>query len=220
MGDVDSLFGWHIYDTTPLLPEGWREEIVAIALGNAHDRNIVPRSVSSREGSDVTELPVSTVNGETVRALAPWLFELYENEFRELASRISPEPVSTATRDKIGVNLNVQRGTSMRYEAHVDTNPIQGLLYATTLPPGAGGELVLARDLDAACIEDIERHPTVIHPTAGHLLLFDARRHPHYVRSLASEDGLRVVATMCFFTPSSPESARPTDMDDHLYGDG
>lgn len=180
---------------------------------------LVPRSVTSREAADVESISVSTVGGETLRRVAPWLFDLYESQFRELAQRITTERVVTATRDRIAVNLNVQRGQSMRYEAHVDSNPIEGLLYVTSHPEGSGGELVVAQSDHAVGVRTIDRSPAVIYPVAGHLVFFDARRHSHYVRSLVGEDSIRIVAAMNFYTPSCPESARPPDLDRHLFGD-
>ncbi|WP_353895552.1 2OG-Fe(II) oxygenase [Glycomyces tritici] len=107
----------------------------------------------------------------------------------------------------------------MRYEAHVDSNPLQGLLYVTDHPPGAGGELVVAQCYDASGITQIEENSAQIYPKAGYLVLFDARKHAHYVRSLRSSDAVRVVAAMNFYTPDSPESSRPTDLTKHLFGD-
>jgi hypothetical protein len=211
-------FVWHSYDVRPILPDGWKKTLIDIALKNARDRTLIPSSVTSREASDVAEVPVSTVGGETLRVLAPWLFSLYENDFRDLAETVSSETVVTASRDRIAVNLNVQRGKSMRYEAHVDSNPVEGLLYVTDHPVGAGGELVVAQSEEAFGVEEIDKSPAVIYPVAGHLVFFDARRHSHYVRPLAAENGIRIVAAMNFYTPSCPESARPVDLDRHLFG--
>ena len=36
-----------------------------------------------------------------------------------------------AADDRYGVVLNVQRGTKMRFECHVDSNPLTGLLFCT-----------------------------------------------------------------------------------------
>ena len=38
--------------------------------------------------------------------------------------------------DRYGVVLNVQRGTEMRFECHVDSNPLTGLLFCTDHPDG------------------------------------------------------------------------------------
>ena len=219
MARLLSPFVWHTYDVRPILPGTWQEDLLAIAGRDARDRTLAPTSITSREAPGVAGVPVSTVGGETLRRLAPWLFDLYEGEFRELAQLLSDEPVTTATRDRIAVHLNVQRGRHMRYEAHVDSNPIEGLLYVTSHPAGAGGELVVDQAGEAVGLDEINVTPAVIYPTAGYLVFFDARRHSHYVSPLAQDTDVRVVAAMNFYTPSCPESARPADLDRHLFGE-
>ncbi len=123
----------------------------------------------------------------------------------------------TAADDRYGVVLNVQRGTAMRFECHVDSNPLTGLLFCTD--HSTGGELVFAHDDTAADIGAVERDCSVVRPHAGHLIFFDARRHPHYARPLAADSDMRVVAVMNFYTESSPESTRPRELNRHLYGD-
>jgi hypothetical protein len=122
--------------------------------------------------------------------------------------------------DRYGVVLNVQRGTVMRFEFHIDSNPLTGLLFCSDHVAGAGGELVFAHNPDASDIESADRDCTVIRPHAGHMIFFDGRRHPHYARALRSESDVRVVAVMNFYTASVPESTRPPELNRHLYGDG
>jgi hypothetical protein len=81
-----------------------------------------------------------------------------------------------------------------------------------------GGELVFAYDA-AASIEDVERDCSVVRPSAGHLIFFDAREYPHYVRPLTHESDMRVAAVMNYYTGSCPESSRPAQLNRHLYGD-
>jgi hypothetical protein len=121
--------------------------------------------------------------------------------------------------DRYGVVLNVQHGTGMRFECHVDSNPLTGLLFCTDHPAGAGGELVFAHDLAAVDIDAVNRDCSVIRPQAGHLIFFDGRRHPHYARPLVSGSEVRVVAVMNFYTESFPESTRPLELNRHLFGE-
>ena len=60
-----------------------------------------------------------------------------------------PEQVDTALDERYGVVLNVQFGTRMRFECHVDSNPLTGLLLPVDHPLG-GGELVFAHNARAA----------------------------------------------------------------------
>jgi 2OG-Fe(II) oxygenase superfamily len=120
--------------------------------------------------------------------------------------------------DPYGIVLNVQRGTEMQFECHIDSNPLTGLLFCTDHPSGAGGELLCAHDPDATDVEAIEKDRSVIRPRAGHLIIFDGRRYPHYARPLVSASDVRIVAVMNFYTESCPESTRPQDLDLHLFG--
>jgi hypothetical protein len=83
----------------------------------------------------------------------------------------------------------------------------------------SGGELAFAHDGNAADVAGVERNCSVIRPHAGHLIFFDARKHPHYARPLIGEADTRVVAVMNFYTESCPESTRPPELNRHLYGD-
>lgn len=210
-------FSWRSYDLGTALPRNWQSDVLTVARTKAVKKVLLPRSVTSREGDPNLQIEVSTVGGATLRQELPWLFNLYKGLFRDLAQLGSHEPVSTAASDLIGANLNVQtRG--MRYEAHVDSNPIEGLLYCTDHPKGSGGELVVANDPKAQSISEIDRDCSIVYPSAGNLIFFDARRFPHYVRPLVDSEAIRVVVAMNFYTPSCPESSRPADLNDHLFG--
>jgi hypothetical protein len=154
-----------------------------------------------------------------VRAESPWLYDLYRGWFRDMGEEILGQPVCIAKDDRYAVNLNVQRGRDMRYEAHVDSNPLEGLLYVTTHAPPDGGELVVSNKVGTIGIEEIERDCTRIHPVRGKLVFFDARRHPHYVSSLKNADGVRVAVAMNFYTRDCTELDRPSDLNRHLFGE-
>ncbi len=161
-------------------------------------------------------IPRGRVHAEQVREGLPWLYESYRSVFLELAREACAERVSAARDDRYGVVLNVQRGTTMRFECHVDSNPLTGLLFCTDHP--VGGELVFAHDPRAADISAVDRGCSVIRPQAGHLIFFDGRRNPHYARALTMA-GPRIVAVMNFYTESFPESTRPAELNSHLYQD-
>jgi len=131
-------FSWRSYDLRTFLPQGWQEQILSLA-DTAVQKTLRPLSVTSREGDQDARIQVMTVNGQAIRQEIPWLYDLYHGLFKDLASLGVLEPVMTAQNDVYGAVLNVQRGQSMRYECHVDSNPIEGLLYVTDHPKGAGG---------------------------------------------------------------------------------
>lgn len=105
----------------------------------------------------------------------------------------------------------------MRYECHVDSNPVQGLLYVTTHKNGEGGELVVSNDESALGVNGILEDCQKIFPCSGDLVIFDARKNPHYVEPLKASDGIRIAATMNFYTIDAPEQMRPTDLNKHLF---
>jgi hypothetical protein len=201
-----------------MLPADWSKELLTVAARHADVVEVEPTSVTSREASDVGSIETVTVPGDRLREAAPWLFDLYRGLFRDLGQTLVSEPLACATDDLYAAVLNVQRGSQMRYECHVDSNPMQGLLYVTSHMPGDGGELVVGNNSNAASVEEVDADCSTVYPVAGHLLFFDGRHSPHYVRSLNSDNAIRVVVAMNFYTPSSPESQRPSDLNHHLFG--
>jgi hypothetical protein len=209
-------FRWTTFDLNDWLPPRWQKDVLA-AAATAEIREFPRTPVISRESRDVQQIPRGRVHASEVRDHVPWLYKAYRNEILELANEISGEHVSAAHDDRYGIVLNVQRGTSMRFECHVDSNPLTGLLFCTE--HAVGGELVVACDPKAEGLAEIDRNCSVIRPHAGHLIFFDARRYPHYARLLTKEFETRVVAVMNFYTESCPESSRPRELNRHLYGD-
>lgn len=212
-----SSFSWTTFDLTSRLPTDWRADVSATAA--AADNRDFPRTpVLSREALGVEHIRRGRVHADQVQRGLPWLYELYRGFFLELARRTCPERVLPAADDRYGVVLNVQRGNMMRFECHVDSNPLTGLLFCTDHSVGTGGELVIANDPNAVGIAAVDRDCSVIRPHAGQLIFFDGSRNPHYARSLSSESDTRVVAVMNFYTRSRPESTRPPELNRHLYG--
>ena len=209
-------FWWITFDVTDLLPENWQLDVLAVAA-SADFREFPRTPILTREAANVASISRGRVHASQVQHDLPWLIDLYHGAFRDLAESAWAEPVVTADDDRYGVVLNVQRGPSMRFECHVDSNPLSGVLFCSD--HRVGGELVVAHDPAAADLESIERHCSVIRPHAGHLLLFDGRDHPHYARTLLSETDVRILAAMNFYTESFPESTRPRELNHHLYGD-
>ena len=205
------------FDVTDQFPEGWQEDIDAVAA-EAEFRDFPRTPVLSREASDVTHIKRGRVHAIQVQQRLPWLYKLYRHQFLELADRAWGEPIKPALDDRYGVVLNVLRGNKMRFECHVDSNPVTGLLFFTSHPVGEG-ELVIGHDPLGVGVEELERDGTAVTPRAGQLIFFDGKTYPHYARSLVSEPDVRVVAVMNFYTGSCPESTRPRELNRHLFGD-
>jgi hypothetical protein len=211
-------FCWTTFDVSSHLPGDWQEDISAVAA-EADFREFPRTPVLSREARDVARIPRGRVHADQVRRSLPWLYRFYQEEFLQLAQEASPERIVPARDDRYGIVLNVQRGNAMRFECHVDSNPLTGLLFCTDHPSG-GGELVFAHDPAAADVGAVERDCSVIRPHAGHLIFFHGSKYPHYARPLLSGSEVRVVAVMNFYTDSFPESTRPPELNRHLYGQG
>jgi hypothetical protein len=209
-------FHWTTFDLTSQLPDGWQPDIAAIAP-EATFLEFPRTPILSRESDDVRRILRGRVYADRVRQDLPWLYESYQGFFLELAQDICSEPVAAAKDDRYGVVLNIQRGTTMRFECHVDSNPLTGLLFCTNHE--TGGELVFAHDPEVTGIDSVDQDCTVIRPHAGHLIFFDGRDYPHYARPLTSESETRIVAVMNFYTESCPESTRPPELNRHRFGD-
>jgi hypothetical protein len=210
-------FDWRTFDVTNRLPEGWRRHVREAGVG-ADFREFPCTPILSREASHVASISRGRVDAEQVREGLPWLYRLYRGYFLQLAREACTETVAPARDDRYGVVLNLQRGTGMRFECHVDSNPVTGLLFCTDHQPGSGGELVFAHDLAAANVAEVDKDCSVIRPHAGHLIFFDGRQYPHYARPLTDEADVRIVAVMNFYTESCPESTRPAVLNRHRFG--
>ena len=87
------------------------------------------------------------VHADQVKQGLPWLYKLYRAPVsRAGAGRAWSEPVEPALDDRYGVVLNVQRGSTMRFECHVDSNPLTGLLFCTDHPAGRAASLSSRHD--------------------------------------------------------------------------
>ncbi len=215
---IRTPFRWHTFDVTAELPDGWRDEVVRTAREQAQDRMVGKPSLTSRELPGGAKVLISMVDGRGVGEHLPWLTDLYAGRFRELAQTITDETVATAHDPRYGIYLNVQTARQGRFECHVDSNPIEGLLYFTDQPREAGGTLRVSNRGQVRGTAAVDEDCASIHPVAGHLVFFDAREHTHYVTALSREDDLRVVAGMNYYVPSAPESGRPSDLNQRLFG--
>lgn len=213
-------FLWHAYDLDQWLSTShgprWADEIVDFARAAMKRTPIVPRSTTSREADRDSVIQAAVVDGLKIKEGLPWLYRWYRAEFMQLAARATSSRVVCAINDIYGVNLNIQIGRDMRYECHVDSNPVQGMLYVTNHDKSTGGELVVANNERASSVKAVLEDCAVIKPKRGLLVFFDARKHSHFVTSLEQPDAIRVAVAMNFYTTACPESKRPADLSRHL----
>lgn len=171
-------FGWAAFDVTWILPGHW-QQAVRRAANEAEVRPFGRTPVISREADDVQEVVRGRVHADQVASDLPWLCELYRGAFRELGQQAIGCPVYAAADARYGTVLNVQHGTRMRFECHVDSNPLTGLLFCTDHGSGTGGELVFGHDKAARSRAGIERSCSVLRPQSGHLIFFDEIGRAH-----------------------------------------
>jgi hypothetical protein len=193
-GLVVALRSWTTVDVRSDLPVDWVAQILAVAA-HAPTTTLLLAAPTGTEPSGW--VVVHSVDGGEVGRRLPWLTDLYEDVFRRRVERCAGDRVSPAADPRRALSLDVQTGGN-RYQPNEGDRHWGALLHVTDHPEGTGGELVLGHDPQARTIEEIDAACSVIHPEAGHLLLFDARRHPHYVRPLRTPGRSRIAVTMSY----------------------
>lgn len=190
-----------------LLPHKWVKDVIDVVDRCAQWVQLTGDSSTSlpREGESPGAYEV--VTGEVIEERLPWLTALYRQQLLDFASDVAGRPLKVAESLRSAVNFNALRGRAARYEWHVDSNPVTGLLFASSHPPGSGGELVF--EVDGARFG--------IYPRAGLFLAFDARKHPHTVLPLRADD-LRISVPMNFYFEGEQET-RPPDLDSYIFGE-
>ncbi|MEU7894064.1 2OG-Fe(II) oxygenase [Nonomuraea sp. NPDC049152] len=217
--DLDAVFPafhWHVYDVGTSLPVGWIRQLLEVSERRAVARDFKPTMSTAREEQG-TIIPIEAVDGDVLAAEVPWLRQLYYGAFQKLGQSLVSDEVQPSADLKVALSLNVQRGNGVRYPCHVDSNPVEGLLYLTDCTEQTGGALAVARNAGASTKEEVDADCALIYPRAGQLLFFDARRNPHYVRPLHNPNGVRAVVTMNYYSDACPESMRPVGLDDQLF---
>jgi hypothetical protein len=156
--------------------------------------------------SDESTLDYRVVTGDVIRKEAAAIYEIYESaQLLEWIRRVAAtEGVGLSPHLKSAVNINVLDTAGQQYRWHTDAVPFTTLLFLTTLPASAGGELLIRTRQD-----DVMSVP----PVAGQLVLMDGHQCAHAVAPLR-EDAVRITVPMVF--PAHPIE-RPPGLDDYLY---
>lgn len=213
---MDDCFQWVTIDVNPLLPNSWKETLLN-AVSNASFIELNTKSVTSRESDTPGAKPrFLFLNGDALQHHANWLIKLYKESFLMLAKKYYGDDTIASASIRRGIVMNALTNSSMRYESHIDSNPITGLLFVNSVDSGFGGELVISTNKNACNIEQIEENPIAIRPVSGMLLLFSGQKWPHYVRPLKKEGILRSAIVMNYYNSSCQEYDRPHDLDHHL----
>lgn len=190
------------------LPTRWMEDIATLAKHRSKATVLTGGGSTSRERSKGQRLIVNVVDGTAIRERLKWLWELYDGQLKEFSAQSFGRTLFPANLIHTAININVLQGRGSRYEWHVDSNPVTGLLFATTACEGDGGTLVFRNS--AGRIARVK-------PKAGTFICFDAREMPHRVAPLRS-DAARVSLPMNYYE-SATDQPRPDDLDPEIYGE-
>lgn len=188
-----------------LLPPNWYECILELANSKSYLIHLDGNSITSREPTGSKGTDVFVVDGEEIETSLSWLNNLYKNELLSIVNDNSLDNFCISNSVKNGININYLKGKNARYEWHVDSNPLTGILFATTHHKGEGGELVFNTK---ASLE-------TVYPKKGIFILFDAREIPHTVYPLLT-DTFRISVPMNFYLDGVDQN-RPLDLDSYIY---
>ena len=188
-----------------LLPNNWVGQIWKTVNSYAILTQLDGQSSTSREPENSDILDVHVVTGDIIHKNLSWLADLYNKDLKFLASQTIGKTLFPSSDIKSGININVLKGCGARYEWHVDSNPLTGVLFVTTHRPDKGGELVFKLGTKEVLVE----------PVAGKFIIFDARTIPHTVLPL-NEQSERISIPMNYFYDLNNQQ-RPSDLDDYLY---
>ena len=209
-------FKWNEIPVEKHLPKGWRELLTSFSNHHRRTVSLVPNSITSRETEDVSSISISTVDGSQIRISLPWLHKLYKSTFLDLIIKHIDRTAVSANSDIHGITINIQSGNTMRYECHVESNPITALLYVNDHPKGSGGELVISNDTNSRGLEAIKRDSVSIYPESGVLYVIQAMHNPHFASPLTNQGDSRIAIVFNYYNEKTPETARPIDLDNHL----
>lgn len=189
-----------------VLPVDWQEQVLSAVSSHGIETVLSGSGSTSREARIGQSIHVRVADGFVVKRELPWLWSLYGGLLKDFCSSCFERPVYLANLLHSAVNINYLEGKGARYEWHVDSNPITGVLFATDSDPGLGGTLVF-------------RHVTgqraLFKPRAGAFICFDAREIPHRVAPLRKE-GKRISIPMNYYE-SAADQLRPPDLDRQIY---
>jgi hypothetical protein len=198
-------------DVTTLMPDDWAAQILECSRAHSRWQVLDGASVTSRETHfrDESSPKVGVVTGDVIADTLPWLDALYRGRFLEMANSLGVGAFEPCTELRAATNINATpRGA--RYEWHVDSNPLTGLLFATSHLPDEGGQLIFRPDPQT---RPDETWTLQVSPKAGTLLLFDAREAAHVVTRLEAD--LRLSVPMNYYLQGRQH--RPEDLDGYLY---
>lgn len=189
-----------------VLPRHWQRDVQRVVRELGFDTVLTGSGSTSREARGNQRMVVRVADGRAVKDRLPWLWSLYDGLLRDFCAKCFGRAIYPANLLHTAVNINQVAGRGAQYEWHVDSNPVTGLLFATTCDRGLGGSLVFRHRSGRRAI---------VRPRAGTFICFDARDIEHRVSPLR-RDGKRISLPMNYYD-SPTEQSRPLDLDPQIY---
>lgn len=211
---LSSQFLIYRFDMVSFLPDSWEESVTRCLAQHGLDHSLGGESSTSREQAtwasttDTVPARALVADGRAVLSDTPWLDALYRGQFLGAANGLGEERYVCARDLPSGVNINAIPA-GCRYEWHVDSNPLTGVLFLSG--DHDGGDLLFRPDHHA------EDWTVRVKPQIGHLLLFDAREVPHTVEPVLGGNH-RISVPMNYYLRGEIQT-RPSDLDLYLYGE-
>ena len=182
----------------------------ALAVAETHARRVSlegPQPSSTMERPDVA-LEYFVADGTVIAAELPNIMTMYRELIPAFTQSYIGLEIVPSKFERSSIMFNLLRGQGCRYEKHVDSNSVTGLLFASTLTPEDGGALRLHYP---------GAEPMDIYPSRGTFLLYDARWVPHEVMPLL-RDVVRLSMPMNYFLKTDIET-RQEHLDDYNFGE-
>ena len=189
-----------------LLPPHWIEDTLRLADESALFVHLDGNTPTSLEPYATKGTDYEVVPGDVIRNRLGWLYDLYAGELIHLAAEATGMELVVSENVRYGVNINRLTGLGARYERHIDSNPVTGILFVTSLSADEGGELMLS-------LPDEELR---IPPVSGHFLVFLAGEVPHAVAPLRRAT-VRVSIPMSYFRRGEAQFDDPS-LEEYLFG--
>lgn len=188
------------------MPRLWDQEVISVVRAFGSFTLMCGSSSTSREPAQ-TAVRIRVLTGDVIRSRLGWLFDLYKTDLLRIAQTFYGQKLFPANDIRSSINVNLLEGKGSRYEWHVDSNPVTGLLFVNTLRPEDGGELMFKRP-------DCEFS---VSPQARKFLAFDATSIPHCVMPLRTNVFRASIPMNYYLHPIVQD--RPVDLDKYLYSD-
>ena len=191
-------------DFSEKFPFDWKKQVSALIQSSSKSTVLDGASETSREKLG-TRIPVRIVEGKAIARDLPWLVRLYEHDFLQFASDSFGKQLFVCNETNDAININCIEGVAARYEWHVDTNPVTGILFVETFDKSDGGALIFRKQGEEFRFQ----------PRSGWFCCFAAQDVEHAVEPLLAST-MRTSIPMNYYVDRTNTGRDPT-LNAYLY---